>query len=326
MVLALVFSMVGVAWAITVSERPGGIATPKWYGYSNGAKSTYYLEHPTLTANDQVVTEDTAQTLTNKTLTSPTITGASLSGNVSGAVLTTPQINDTSANHQYVFAPSELAADRTVTLPLLTGADEFVFKDFIQTLTNKTLTSPVINVPTTTSGNGAIVASKCTVVEYGDGVLHKSVITFTLTGDHDIDVDDGGKSAGVKVFDMPEGRLSVLGVTIDASTVTNNVYNASTNDIYYVSVGTVDGTQAADADLTSTEADIIPKTTLDTVSSTTLTLTWKTALAAAAQFDGTTTPVDLFVNVAVPDASNTDATTHAITGTMTITWINLGDY
>jgi len=63
-----------------------------------------------------VVTLTGIQTLTQKTLTSP--------------VLTTPQINDTSKDHQYVFAVSELSADRTVTLPLLTGNDEFVFKDF----------------------------------------------------------------------------------------------------------------------------------------------------------------------------------------------------
>lgn len=52
--------------------------------------------------------------------------------------LTTPQINDTSSDHQYIFAGSELTADRTVTLPLLTGNDEFVFKDHAQILTNKT--------------------------------------------------------------------------------------------------------------------------------------------------------------------------------------------
>ena len=71
-----------------------------------------------------VGTTDT-QTLTNKTLTSP--------------VITTPQINDTSADHQYVFAVSELAADRTVTLPLLAGNDTFVFAAHTQTLTNKTI-------------------------------------------------------------------------------------------------------------------------------------------------------------------------------------------
>jgi hypothetical protein len=68
-----------------------------------------------------------AQTLVNKTLTSP--------------VLTTPQINDSAANHQYVFGVADLAADRTVTLPLLTGNDTFTFSAFAATLTNKTIDS-----------------------------------------------------------------------------------------------------------------------------------------------------------------------------------------
>lgn len=38
------------------------------------------------------------------------------------------QINDTTADHQYVLAVSELTADRTITLPLLTASDEFVFQ------------------------------------------------------------------------------------------------------------------------------------------------------------------------------------------------------
>lgn len=88
---------------------------------------------PLLTDADTFVFESHTQTLTNKTLTSP--------------VLTTPQINDTSLDHQYIFAGSELAADRTVTLPLLTSGDTFVFEAHAQTLTNKTLTSPVLTTP-----------------------------------------------------------------------------------------------------------------------------------------------------------------------------------
>lgn len=81
-----------------------------------------------------VITINTAtQTLTNKTLTSP--------------VLTAPQFNDTSADHQYVLAVNELAADRTITLPLLSGNDEFVFQAHAQTLTNKTLTDPTLVRP-----------------------------------------------------------------------------------------------------------------------------------------------------------------------------------
>jgi len=71
----------------------------------------------------------------------------------------TVEIQDTSADHQYVLAVSELTADRTITLPLLTGTDTFVFAAFIQTLTNKRITpragtttssaTPTINTDTT---------------------------------------------------------------------------------------------------------------------------------------------------------------------------------
>jgi uncharacterized membrane protein YfcA len=73
--------------------------------------------------------------------------------------LTTPQINDTSADHQYVFAVSELTADRIVTLPLLTGGDEFTFNAHTQTLTNKTLTSPTLTTPALgTPASGALTS------------------------------------------------------------------------------------------------------------------------------------------------------------------------
>ncbi len=86
---------------------------------------------PTLTIPDFANVNDTfafltlEQTLANKTLTAP--------------VLTLPQINDTSEDHQYIFAVNELVADRTVTLPLLTGNDIFTFNDFAALLKNKVL-------------------------------------------------------------------------------------------------------------------------------------------------------------------------------------------
>lgn len=86
-------------------------------------------------ASGVIVLVDLAQTLTNKTLTAPVI---------NNPVLSSPQINDLSSDHQYVFVASELAADRNITLPLLTADDTFVFANFIQTLANKTLASPRI--------------------------------------------------------------------------------------------------------------------------------------------------------------------------------------
>ena len=99
-------------------------------------------------ATGTVTLNASTQTLTNKTLTSPI---------VNSPVLTTPQINDTSADHQYVFAVSELDSDRNVTLPLLTGNDEFTFNAHTQTLTNKTLTSPRIGTSITDVGGNSLI-------------------------------------------------------------------------------------------------------------------------------------------------------------------------
>jgi hypothetical protein len=100
------------------------------------------------------------------------VSGATSDGTtltLTSPVLTTPQINDTSADHQYVFAVSELAADRTVTLPLLASADTFVFEAHAATLTNKTLTTPTIASFTNATHDHSNAA--------GGGNLSASVLT-----------------------------------------------------------------------------------------------------------------------------------------------------
>lgn len=55
-------------------------------------------------------------------------------------------IFDTTKDHKYVFAVSELTgSDKTITLPLLLSNDTFVFQNHIQTLVGKTLTTPIIS-------------------------------------------------------------------------------------------------------------------------------------------------------------------------------------
>jgi hypothetical protein len=74
--LLLIVVTVAFAYAAAISERPRGVATPYWYGFSAGAPSSYYLAHPTLSANDTAAGIAATQTLSNKTLASPAITGA----------------------------------------------------------------------------------------------------------------------------------------------------------------------------------------------------------------------------------------------------------
>ena len=77
-------------------------------------------------SDDTIVYTTLAQTIFNKTFKSP-------------------QINSTSSNNNYVFGVKALTANRTVNLPLLIADDTFVFESHIQTLSNKTFTSPQIN-------------------------------------------------------------------------------------------------------------------------------------------------------------------------------------
>ena len=74
-------------------------------------------------------------TLTNKTIIRPLIDSADFSR---------LSIRDLDSSHHYIVLPSDLAADRTVTLPLLTDDDTFAMTEHEQTLSNKTLYHPRI--------------------------------------------------------------------------------------------------------------------------------------------------------------------------------------
>jgi len=167
--------------------------------------------------------------------------------------------------------------------------------------------------------NGAVVSGKCTAVEYGNGVVHQTVLTLTLTGTNDIDLADGANhGTGVKIYDFPAGRILILGAVINGVTAIAGASGGGAT--LPLAVGTAVG--ADDATLTLTEANIIPSTATANGAST-----FKAALAVEAQFDGATTDaVDLYFNAAVTDAVSASAVTIAVTGTLTITWVNLGDY
>ena len=94
---------------------------------------------PLTVASTTKVTNLNADLLDGQSGPSSAIVGLTDTQTLSNKTLTLPQINDTSSDHQYVFAVSELTADRTVTLPLLAGNDTFVFADHTQTLDNKTI-------------------------------------------------------------------------------------------------------------------------------------------------------------------------------------------
>jgi hypothetical protein len=212
--------------AATGEIRYGQIAITEsnglwWNRDDGGSLGTWYA----------AVSTTGTQTLTNKTLTSP--------------VLTTPQINDSAADHQYIFAGSNLVADRTVTLPLLASDDTFVFEAHTQTLTNKTLTSPVFNTGVSgtavldaddfTGASATTLATSESIKAYVDSqvgsfdTLSEVLAAGNTTGSTDIEVTAAQKvqfrDAAIYINSSADGQLDIVADTeiqIAATTIDVN--------------------------------------------------------------------------------------------------------
>jgi len=166
------------------------------------------------------------------------------SSSLASPVLTTPQINDVSADHQYIFAVSELAADRTVTLPLLTGNATFSFINFAETISAiKTHSADIVlndnvNLGLGTSSGEGTIRSDGSAIKIGS-VAGKDII---LGDDNEVMRISGGD---VVIFGSGEGGTTVAtGKTIRAPDVTTggagNIAGADLTIIPGLGTGTGD--------------------------------------------------------------------------------------
>ncbi len=134
------------------------------------------------------------------------------------------KILDTSNDHNYTFAVSELVADRTITLPLLGGNDEFVFKDHTATLTNKT-----ISTGSTWSGNTIATTSGGTgLSSYTTGDIIYSSSGNTLAK---LNIGSTGQvlkvSGGVPVWGTDNDTIYTATTPINVSGTTISLQNLS---------------------------------------------------------------------------------------------------
>jgi len=193
-----------------------------------------------------------------------------------------------------------------------------------QTLTWNQRTGVQLSSTTASGAGAATTLTGMSVTESGNGVVQKTTFTFT---NWTPTVADATTGVGTKIYDFPEGRIFVLGSTGSCTFTTTSVLastlNASASSRW--GVGTVTQTNAT---LATTEQDLLPVTTFTSSATINVANTATTgALAAAAAFDGTATAKDAYFNISVPTATDIDAdATVAINGSVTITWINLGDY
>lgn len=188
--------------------------------------------------------------------------------------------------------------------------------------TQATATITALTVGSTiaySAGVGAKNGATVTAAETG-GLIYKTTVTMADTPCVVTEQGAGTNAVGgVKIYDLPEGRILVLGVTAENITVgidTNAIDAADGGDVAFgTAVPGIDGL------LDGTAVDLCPSTSVDPITNVV-----DAALAASAQFDGTATAKDVYFNMLVDDGDVSATHTNTISGTATITWINLGDY
>lgn len=249
---------------------------------------------------------------------------------VAGAVMGVSEHARGIATQYWYGFTSGVKSSYYLSFPTLSANDEAVGKAASQTLTNKTLTSPAIDgAPTTTVGVGAKNGATVAAAEYGEGLVHKTVLTLTATPITIADDANVAQYGGVKIYDFPEGVVVTLGAVIDAACTLGATGTITNTWAGGVALGTATATTGAT--LTGTEADIVPE--VDVAAATTKVAAIDAAPVATALtesgarwFNGSGMAKDLYLNLVVDDSATHTAGTGTITGTVTIWWINLGDY
>jgi hypothetical protein len=164
----------------------------------------------------------------------------------------------------------------------------------------------------------------------GVGVVNQTVLTLEGL---EIDVADADAYGSAKIYEFPAGRILVLGVIAslqwavttpreDGDEITGTINDDAALEW---SIGSA---AASDATLADAMVDLLPKTSMTLAADDDELNTASTgALAASAQFDGTDTAIEAYLNVGFETDTEIDADgTLAATGSVKITWVNLGDY
>ena len=194
--------------------------------------------------------------------------------------------------------------------------------------TSGTLKTSLINVEESSlSGLGSKNGANVRVLEYGDKGIHRSEFTFSNMPVSVVSVTTGAGVGGTKFYDFPEGSIRILGCVAELS-LGVDVQGDFTDGTPEGDVGV--GTVApANADALGTDAtdDNLGTATAFTMSAY-ADADINIPSEAALNIDGTTTPVDAYVNILVDAGDIDDSTTTDVfvSGSLVITWANLGDY
>jgi hypothetical protein len=160
-------------------------------------------------------------------------------------------------------------------------------------------------------------------VTTGQGGSWRTVFSFNAL---QVPVTDALAYASLKILDFTDGKVRIKGGTakLQFAVLTTRASTINDNAALTWSLGSA---AASSATLAGTMVNVLASTGRTLDGATTNLSTASTAdIAAAATLDGTTTPVDLYLNLAFATGTDIDGDgTLAITGTVTLLHENWGD-
>ena len=152
-------------------------------------------------------------------------------------------------------------------------------------------------------------------------------IKLTCTATPLVLTDDPGTVVygGVKVYDFPEGMLCFMGGVIDGS-----ITGVDVSATFEGEVSLATNVAGGDAALLGNEADLVQATDLTTAVAKVANcdaVSIATALteSGARWHDGTTTPVDMYLNFVIDEDAANATSTGSFTGTIEFAYLMLGD-
>ncbi len=255
---------------------------------------------------------------------SPTTAFQVLVAGVADTAMSGSLKNETTSSRWFRFRAASLSAGTAVTTltesadVLRTNAVELVTEDGLVLTGTLTVTGQQL----TSLGVGAKAGSTVTATEYGNGIVHQTVLTLAATPITLTDDAGAGQYGGVKLYDFPAGNIFVVGAVIDADILLLTPFiDTAEGDIGLGTTAVTDGNALA-----TTEQNIIITTAIAAMVAKAGPVNAQSADVATLAAAGTTDS-DLYLNLRIDD-NVAHATTpgNTITGTVTITWLNLGDF
>lgn len=173
-----------------------------------------------------------------------------------------------------------------------------------------------------TAGDAAGAKNGATVTaSESAGVVNKTVLTCTATPISITDDSNVAQYGGVKIYDFPEGLITVLGAVIDGAVTLGTTGTITNTWAGGIALGTATATTGNT--LTGTEADIMAENNV--AAATSKVAACDAVSTAVAVLNGTAAAKACYLNLVVDDDASHTAGTGSFTGTVTLLWAKVAD-